>query len=210
MLFIRLCTLALIASASLAACNIYEQTSMNNNITNVVQASESIVGEVTAVIKQDREQQKITLVAKEGKTYSALISKTNFGQENAYQMQELAIGDVVEVMGEQSTLQSGLNNISHITVRAMPYILRKIIVADHQEDCVGIGPQSCLLTKLAGQTNSQTGWQYRYSDIEGFDYEPDYEYTLLIKNTTVVNPPADSSSINSELVEILEKKRTKA
>ncbi len=92
----------------------------------------------------------------------------------------------------------------------MPYILRKIIVADYQEDCVGIGPQSCLLTKIAGQTNSQTGWEYRYSDIEGFDYEPDYEYTLLIKNTTVVNPPADSSSINSELVEILEKKRTKA
>ncbi len=44
MLFIRLCTLALIASASLAACNIYEQTSMNNNKTNVVQASEAIVG----------------------------------------------------------------------------------------------------------------------------------------------------------------------
>ncbi|WP_201574782.1 DUF4377 domain-containing protein [Psychrobacter sp. H8-1] len=159
-------------------------------------------------LSQDREQQKITLVAKDGKTYSALISKTNFGQENAYQMQELAIGDVVEVMGEQSTLQSGLNNISHITVRAMPYILRKIIVADYQEDCVGVGPQSCLLTKLAGQTHSQTGWEYRYSNIEGFDYEPDYEYTLLIKNTPMNNPPADASSVHSKLMKILEKKRT--
>ena len=123
-------------------------------------------------------------------------------------MQELAIGDVIEVMAELSTLSSGADNKSQITVRAMPYVLRKIIVADHQEDCMGVGPQSCLLTKIAGQTNSQTGWEYRYSGIEGFDYEPHYEYTLLIKNTTVANPPADASSIHSKLIKIIEKKRT--
>ncbi|WP_367179617.1 DUF4377 domain-containing protein [uncultured Psychrobacter sp.] len=44
--------------------------------------------------------------------------------------------------------------------------------------------------------------------IEGFDYEPYYEYTLLIKNTTVANPPADASSIHSKLIKIIEKKRT--
>ena len=79
---------------------------------------------------------------KDGKTYSALMSKSNFGQKNA------------------------------------------------------------------GQTNSQTGWEYRYSGIEGFDYEPHYEYTLLIKNTTVANPLADASSIHSKLIKIIEKKRT--
>ena len=79
MLFIRLCTLALITSASLAACNSYEQTSIDNK-TNVVQASETIVGEVTEVMMQDREQQKITLVAKDGRTYTAFISQSNFGQ----------------------------------------------------------------------------------------------------------------------------------
>lgn len=207
MLFIRLCTLALIASASLAACNGYEPANMDNK-TNVIQASEAIVGEVTAVFMQDREHQEVTLVAKDGNTYSALISKSNFDQKNAHQMQELAIGDIIEVMGEQSTLQSGVDNNSQITVRAIPYVLRKIIVADHQEDCMGVGPQSCLLTKLAGQTNSQTGWEYRYSSIEGFDYEPHYEYTLLIKNTTIANPPADSSPIHSKLIKIIEKKRT--
>ncbi|WP_440453676.1 DUF4377 domain-containing protein [Psychrobacter sp. ASPA161_9] len=44
--------------------------------------------------------------------------------------------------------------------------------------------------------------------IEGFDYEPHYEYTLLIKNKTVANPPADASSIHSKLIKIIEKKRT--
>ena len=209
MSFIRLCTLALIVSASLAACNSYEKVSLNNK-AHVVQASEAIIGEVTEVITKDREQQTITLMAKDGRTYKAFISKANFGKENAYQIQKLAIGDVVEVMGEQSTLLAGVDNKSQITVRAMPYVLRKIIVADHQEDCIGVGPQKCLLTKLAGQTNSQTGWEYRYSGIEGFDYEPHYEYTLLIKNTTIANPPADTSSIHSKLIKILEKKRTKA
>ena len=209
MSFIRLCTLALIVSASLGACNSYEKVSLNNK-AHVVQASEAIIGEVTEVITKDREQQTITLMAKDGRTYKAFISKANFGQENAHQIQKLAIGDVVEVMGEQSTLLAGVDNKSQITVRAMPYVLRKIIVADHQEDCIGVGPQKCLLTKLAGQTNSQTGWEYRYSGIEGFDYEPHYEYTLLIKNTTIANPPADTSSIHSKLTKIIENKRTKA
>ena len=207
MSFIRLCTLALIVSASLGACNSYEKVSLNNK-AHVVQASEAIIGEVTEVITKDREQQTITLMAKDGRTYKAFIRKANFGQENAYQIQKLAIGDVVEVMGEQSTLLAGVDNKSQITVRAMPYVLRKIIVADHQEDCIGVGPQSCLLTKFAGQTNSQTGWEYRYSGIEGFDYKPHYEYTLLIQNTTIANPPADTSSIHSKLIKIIEKKRT--
>ena len=208
MSFIRLCTLALIVSTSLAACNSYEKVSLNNK-AHVVQASEAIIGEVTELIMQDREQQTITLMAKDGRTYKTFISKANLGQENAHQIQKLAIGDYIKVMGEQSTLLSGVDNQSHITVRAMPYVLRKIIVADHQEDCIGLVPQKCLLTKLAEQTNSQTGWEYRYSGIEGFDYEPHYEYILLIKNTTIANPPADTSSIHSKLIKIIEKKTTK-
>ena len=49
---------------------------------------------------------------------------------------------------------------------------------------------------------------YRYSGIEGCDYEPHYKYTLLIKNTTIANPPTDASSIHSKLIKIIEKKRT--
>lgn len=221
MSFIRLCTLALIATSSLAACSSYEQANINNK-TSVSQIkdstafvhsikpshSDAIIGQVTEVISQDREQQKVTIVAQDGQTYTAEISKANFAQKNAHQMQKLIIGDYVEVMGEQSTSQSGVDSKHHITVHAMPYVLRKIIIADHQVDCVGVAPQSCLLTKPAEQANAD--WEYRYSGIEGFDFEPNYEYTLLIKNTPISNPPADASSIHSTLIKVIEKRKTKS
>lgn len=221
MSFIRLCTLALIATSSLAACSSYEQANINNK-TSVSQIkdstafvhsikpshSDAIIGQVTEVISQDREQQKVTIVAQDGQTYTAEISKANFAQKNAHQMQKLIIGDYVEVMGEQSTLQSEVDSKHHITVHAMPYVLRKIIIADHQVDCVGIAPQSCLLTKPAEQANAD--WEYRYSGIEGFGFEPNYEYTLLIKNTPISNPPADASSIHSTLIKVIEKRKTKS
>lgn len=221
MSFIRLCTLALIATSSLAACSSYEQANINNK-TSVSQIkdstafvhsikpshSDAIIGQVTDVISQDREQQKVTIVAQDGQTYTAEISKANFAQKNAHQMQKLIIGDYVEVMGEQSTSQSGVDSKHHITVHAMPYVLRKIIIADHQVDCVGVAPQSCLLTKPAEQANAD--WEYRYSSIEGFDFEPNYEYTLLIKNTPISNPPADASSIHSTLIKVIEKHKTKS
>ena len=41
--------------------------------------------------------------------------------------------------------------------------------------------------------------------IAGFDYSKGYEYTLLVKKTTLLNPPADASNIAYELVEVLSK-----
>lgn len=223
MSLIRLFTLALVATSFLAACSSHGQSNINNK-TSVSQiedsnsfihsitpsSAEAIIGQVTEVVSQDRSQQKVTIVDQDGHAYTVLISKSNFSQGNAYQMQALAVGDYIEVMGEQSTSQSGVDNKRQIIVRAMPYVLRKTLIADHQVDCVGVAPQSCLLTKSAGQANSQSDWEYRYSGIEGFNYEPDYEYTLLIKNTPVSNPPADASSIHSKLIKVLEKKKTKA
>ncbi len=218
MLIIRFCMLAILATSSLAACSSHEQENINNK-TNMSQIKESsslirsikpsnskaVVGQVTDVIMQDREQQKVTIMAKNGKTFTASISKSNFGQQNAYQMQKLAIGDYVEVIGAQAQVKGE----SQLVVSAMPYVLREIIVADHQVDCVGVAPQPCWLTKTTGVASDQSDWEYRYSAIEGFDYQPNYEYTLLIKNTPVSNPPADASSIRSELIEVIEKKRNK-
>ena len=72
MSFIRLCTLALIATSSLAACSSYEQANMNNK-TSVSQIkdstaffhsikpshSDAIIGQVIDVFSQDREQQRL-------------------------------------------------------------------------------------------------------------------------------------------------------
>ncbi|PTT37503.1 hypothetical protein DBR28_09820, partial [Chryseobacterium sp. HMWF028] len=38
-----------------------------------------------------------------------------------------------------------------------------------------------------------------YSNIEGFTYEPGYEYVLKVKTEKITNPPADASSIKYTL-----------
>lgn len=60
----------------------------------------------------------------------------------------------------------------------------------------------CLLVKEEGQAD------YENLDmlaISGFSYEKGYAYTLLVKKTTLANPPADGGSVKYELEEILEK-----
>ncbi|MBD2757300.1 DUF4377 domain-containing protein [Spirosoma validum] len=74
-------------------------------------------------------------------------------------------------------------------------------VADHRQDCVGVGPQKCLLVKTDGDTD----WKFFYSGIEGFSYEEGFEYQLLVKREPIANPPADGSSIRYTLVEIVDK-----
>lgn len=216
MSFIKLWTVALIASASLAACSTYDRANVSHNTsTSQVKDSDAllhmikpssakaIVGQVTGVVAQDRTQQRVTILAQDGHTYTVAISHASLGQDNAYQMQQLAIGDYIEVVAEPAQ-----SDTRQLTVRAMPYVLRTIIIADHTAECVGVAPQTCLLTKPAGQADSPSDWEYRYSGIDGFEYEPNYEYTLLIQNTTIKNPPADASSIRSKLIEVIEKKKT--
>lgn len=82
--------------------------------------------------------------------------------------------------------------------------VQNLYVADHQVDCTGVGPQKCLLIKqkLVDQ------WSNFYGNIEGFDYEPGYNYLLRVKVSEVKNPPADGSSLKYTLVEIVEKEKT--
>ncbi len=77
-------------------------------------------------------------------------------------------------------------------------------IADHTQDCVGVGPQKCLLVKQDGDTD----WKFFYTRIEGFTYEPGYEYKLLVKREPIKNPPADGASLRYTLVDMLEKNKT--
>ncbi len=77
----------------------------------------------------------------------------------------------------------------------------KMTIASETRDCVGVGPQDCLLVKMDGQTD----WEYFYSSIDGFIYEPGYEYVLEIKKEQVENPAADQSSIRYILVKEVSK-----
>ena len=78
---------------------------------------------------------------------------------------------------------------------------KTLMVADHQVDCVGEAPQQCLLIKERESDN----WQFFYGGIEGFDYEPGFEYKLEVKVYDVKNPPADGSSKRYVLKRIINK-----
>ena len=68
-------------------------------------------------------------------------------------------------------------------------------------DCVGVFPQKCMLVREKGEQD----FTYFYDPIEGFDYEPGYNYKLRVRKTPIENPPMDASSIQWTLVEQLSK-----
>lgn len=77
-----------------------------------------------------------------------------------------------------------------------------LIVASAQTDCVGVVPQKCLLVK---EDASENAWQYFYSNIEGFEYQPGYEYTLKIEKIAREQVAMDQSSIIYRLVRVEQK-----
>ena len=77
----------------------------------------------------------------------------------------------------------------------------KILYVDSKlVDCVGVGPQQCMLIK----ENQDTEWEMFYDNIHGFDYQEGIQYKLHVTISQIENPPADGSSLKYELIEILE------
>ena len=68
-------------------------------------------------------------------------------------------------------------------------------------DCEGAGPQSCMLVKM----NPEDDYMFFYDQIEGFTFEPGFEYELLVLVEQVENPPADASSLKYTLIEEVDK-----
>lgn len=84
---------------------------------------------------------------------------------------------------------------------AMQGETKTLFVGPQLVDCVGVVPQQCLQVR-----EDPTGeYQFFYSNIEGFTFEPGYEYELLVRVEQVENPPADGSSLRYTLVEIVNK-----
>ncbi|MCC8035709.1 MAG: DUF4377 domain-containing protein [Rikenellaceae bacterium] len=76
-------------------------------------------------------------------------------------------------------------------------------VASEMVDCIGVGPQKCLLIKPPGETR----WQFLYGGISGFDYEPGFEYVISVHRIRVENPPMDASSVLYVLDRVISKER---
>lgn len=75
------------------------------------------------------------------------------------------------------------------------------IVASEQKECQGIVLQQCYLIKINGSDQ----WEYYYDEIIGLDYEAGYEYQIRVREDMINNPPADASSIQYTLIEIISK-----
>ena len=78
---------------------------------------------------------------------------------------------------------------------------KTMIIASETKDCTGVAPMKCLQVKEKESGN----WENFYSNIEGFTYEPGFEYTLKIRTEKIENPPMDGSSIRYILVKEISK-----
>lgn len=81
----------------------------------------------------------------------------------------------------------------------------RIVIASEKGDCVGVAPMKCLYMKAEGEND----WEFFYDSIEGFNYEPGYEYVIEVKKEAISAPAADQSSLKYTLVkEISKTKKT--
>lgn len=78
---------------------------------------------------------------------------------------------------------------------------KTFIVGPQTADCTGVAPMKCLQVKESASGD----WTNFYTNIEGFTYEPGYEYVLKVKTEKIANPPADGSSIKYTLVKQVSK-----
>jgi hypothetical protein len=76
-----------------------------------------------------------------------------------------------------------------------------LFVGPQLVDCVGMGPQTCYLTRESPDEE----WTYFYDPIQGFEYETGFEYQLRLKVVPLLDPPADGSAFEYELLEVIQK-----
>jgi hypothetical protein len=79
---------------------------------------------------------------------------------------------------------------------------KTLYVASYTRTCHGMYEMQCMLVRESGEGE----WLNWYDHIEGFTYEPGYEYVLLVGWREVPNPPADGSSREYWLIQTIEKK----
>lgn len=77
--------------------------------------------------------------------------------------------------------------------------LKTLFVGPELVDCVGVAPMECMQVR----ENPNEDYTFFYQQIEGFTFEPGYEYELLVRVTNVENPPADGSSLRYTLVSVV-------
>jgi len=100
-----------------------------------------------------------------------------------------------------ASCQTSKKNSNHTTLTSDS--IKTYYIAPVKVDRIGVGPMKCLLVK----SKMEAQWQYFYQKINGFEHEWGQTSIIKVKETKMDNPPADGSSLQFELVEILEQRQ---
>lgn len=77
-------------------------------------------------------------------------------------------------------------------------------------DCTGVAPMSCLQIQK-GEIIDSEKWEFFYSTIEGFEYQPGHIYQIKLSIEDRPAPvPADASSKTFKLIEVISKEVDKS
>ncbi|WP_287146331.1 DUF4377 domain-containing protein [Aeromonas sp.] len=68
-------------------------------------------------------------------------------------------------------------------------------------DCVGVGPMLCMQVR----SDEQQAWSLFYQQIEGFQFEPGYQYQLTVSKERLNDVPADAPSLRYHLIKLVSK-----
>ncbi|NDJ52847.1 MAG: DUF4377 domain-containing protein [Chloroflexi bacterium] len=75
------------------------------------------------------------------------------------------------------------------------------VVAAHKQECQGEALQLCWLIT---QPDGDEAVELLYDRIDGFDYQWGYTYVIRVEEAGVANPSADGSSVERQLIEVVE------
>lgn len=81
--------------------------------------------------------------------------------------------------------------------------VQQMTIAARRVPCVGVGSRQCLQVRW----DSGEPWEIFYDDIEGFAYQPGYEWVLSVEITERDRTAADESSKRYRLVDVVSRRR---
>jgi hypothetical protein len=93
----------------------------------------------------------------------------------------------------------GLGGCNGSTVEPDAELL--MYVGPERVECMAEGVRLCLLVRY----HPDQQWQWFYDPIEGFTWEPGFLCTLRVRRRHVPDPPADGSSYEWHLLEMVSK-----
>lgn len=82
-------------------------------------------------------------------------------------------------------------------------VTKTVYVAPQPARCTGVAPMDCLQVR----SSPAEPWSLWYAGIEGFAYQPGYQYVLEVDEYRVAQPPADGSSIRWVLKRVVERRQ---